>query len=61
MKVRLDSLLHRRGLVPSREQARRLILAGEVTVDGQLMDKPGTRVPDDAELAIRARPPYVRP
>jgi 23S rRNA (cytidine1920-2'-O)/16S rRNA (cytidine1409-2'-O)-methyltransferase len=59
VKVRLDTLLHQRGLVPSREQGRRLILAGEVTVDGQLVDKPGTRVPADAELDIREKPPYV--
>ncbi|MBN1319082.1 MAG: TlyA family RNA methyltransferase, partial [Anaerolineales bacterium] len=39
MKERLDLLLHKRGLAPSREMARRLILAGEVTVNGQLMDK----------------------
>jgi 23S rRNA (cytidine1920-2'-O)/16S rRNA (cytidine1409-2'-O)-methyltransferase len=59
VKVRLDTLLHQRGLVPSREQGRRLILAGEVTVDGQLVDKPGTRVPAEAELHIREKPPYV--
>jgi len=59
VKARLDSLLVDRGLVDSREQGRRLILAGEVTVDGQLVDKPGTRVPADARLEVRQPPPYV--
>ena len=59
MKVRLDSLLVDRGLVDSREQGRRLILAGEVTVDGQRVDKPGTRVPAGAQLEVRQPPPYV--
>jgi 23S rRNA (cytidine1920-2'-O)/16S rRNA (cytidine1409-2'-O)-methyltransferase len=39
--------------------ARRLIQAGEVTVNGQLMDKPGSRVPKDVELAVKTPPPYV--
>ncbi len=59
MKERLDKLLHQRGLVESREFARRLIQAGEVTVDDQLVDKPGTRVATDAQLQIKERPPYV--
>jgi 23S rRNA (cytidine1920-2'-O)/16S rRNA (cytidine1409-2'-O)-methyltransferase len=59
LRVRLDTLLHERDLVASREQGRRLILAGEVTVDGQLVDKPGTRVRADAQLHIREKPPYV--
>lgn len=58
-KERLDRLLVRRGLVPSREQARRLILAGEVLVNEQVSDKPGTQVPVDAVLRVRARPKFV--
>jgi 23S rRNA (cytidine1920-2'-O)/16S rRNA (cytidine1409-2'-O)-methyltransferase len=59
MKERLDRLLHQRQLVPSREVGRRLIMAGEVTVDGQVVDKPGTQVPTDAQLEIASSPPYV--
>lgn len=58
-KQRLDLLLVQRGLVETREQARRLIMAGEVTVDGQMQDKPGQAVPQTAELAVRAPLPYV--
>jgi 23S rRNA (cytidine1920-2'-O)/16S rRNA (cytidine1409-2'-O)-methyltransferase len=58
-KERLDLLLVTRGLVESREQARRLIMAGEVTVNEQVNDKPGQRVPVDAVLQIRQPLPYV--
>lgn len=58
-KERLDLLLVQRGLVESREQARRLIMAGEVMVSGERRDKPGERVAVDAELQVRAPMPYV--
>ena len=53
-KQRLDLLLVQRGLVETREQARRLVMAGEVTVDGQVQDKPGQAVAVTAELFVRA-------
>lgn len=47
-KLRLDVLLVERGLFPSREAARRAIMAGLVRHDGEIVDKPGTQVrPDD--------------
>jgi 23S rRNA (cytidine1920-2'-O)/16S rRNA (cytidine1409-2'-O)-methyltransferase len=58
-KVRLDVLLVERGLVSSREVGRRLIMAGEVRVAGQLSDKPGRRVPIDAEITVDQGPAYV--
>jgi 23S rRNA (cytidine1920-2'-O)/16S rRNA (cytidine1409-2'-O)-methyltransferase len=58
-KQRLDLLLVERGLVPSRELARRMIMAGEVTANGQVVDKPGTRVAADAELSVRTAPRFV--
>ena len=58
-KERLDVLLVARGLVESREQARRLIMAGEVTVDGQMMDKPGQSAAVTADLHVRTPLPYV--
>lgn len=58
-KERLDMLVVRLGLAPTREQARRLIMAGAVTVNGQVQDKPGWQAPADAEVAVRAALPYV--
>jgi 23S rRNA (cytidine1920-2'-O)/16S rRNA (cytidine1409-2'-O)-methyltransferase len=43
-KLRVDVLLVERGLVPSRERARALILAGRVLVDEQKVEKPGVSV-----------------
>ncbi|MFZ4851359.1 MAG: S4 domain-containing protein, partial [Caldilinea sp.] len=39
-KERLDRLVHARGLAPSREQAQRLIMVGEIEVNGVRSDKP---------------------
>jgi 23S rRNA (cytidine1920-2'-O)/16S rRNA (cytidine1409-2'-O)-methyltransferase len=58
-KPRLDVLLAERGLAPSREVARRLIMAGEVRVDGQIRDKPGMRVSASAQVEVRQAPRYV--
>jgi 23S rRNA (cytidine1920-2'-O)/16S rRNA (cytidine1409-2'-O)-methyltransferase len=51
-KMRLDVLLAERGLVPSRERARALILAGRVLVREQKVDKPGTAVAADAPVRL---------
>jgi 23S rRNA (cytidine1920-2'-O)/16S rRNA (cytidine1409-2'-O)-methyltransferase len=58
-KQRLDLLLVQRGLASSREQARRLIMAGAVTVNGQVQDKPGFPTAEPAELTVRTPLPYV--
>lgn len=58
-KQRLDLLLVERGLVESREQARRLIMAGEVLVNETIQDKPGQTFPHDAEVRVRSTLPYV--
>jgi 23S rRNA (cytidine1920-2'-O)/16S rRNA (cytidine1409-2'-O)-methyltransferase len=58
-KQRLDQRLHELGLTESREQARRLIMAGEVMVNGQMVDRPATNVPDDAKIEIKAKPRFV--
>lgn len=52
-KSRLDLLLVARGLAPTRERARALILAGHVSVAGHPVTKAGTAVPDDADIALR--------
>jgi 23S rRNA (cytidine1920-2'-O)/16S rRNA (cytidine1409-2'-O)-methyltransferase len=51
-KTRIDLLLVERGLVPSRERARALILAGRVLVREQKVDKPGTTVAGDAPVRL---------
>ncbi len=58
-RERLDRLLVARGLAPSREQAARLILAGQVFVDGKRVDKAGQQVGADAPVDIKTRPPFV--
>jgi len=58
-KTRLDQLLFSRGLTESREQAKRLIMAGEITVDGQLVDRPAAAVADDAKIEVKARPRFA--
>jgi 23S rRNA (cytidine1920-2'-O)/16S rRNA (cytidine1409-2'-O)-methyltransferase len=52
-KARLDILLVSRGLAPTRERARALILAGHVSVAGQPVTKAGTAVTEDAEITLR--------
>ena len=59
-KIRLDQLLVERGLEQSRERAKRRIMAGEVLVDGQKIDKAGTMVKAEAEIRLLGNDlPYV--
>ena len=55
-KERLDVALVRRGLAPSRERARALIMAGKVLVAGHLVDKPGTLISLDAVCSLKEAP-----
>ena len=59
MKQRLDQLLVARGLCESREQGKRLILAGEVLVNDTPVTKVGQLVPDDVTLRVKQPPKYV--
>jgi len=59
MKKRVDQLLVERGLVDSRAKAQALILAGEVLVNGQKLDKPGHSVDEDIRIELLAKLPYV--
>ena len=52
MKKRIDILLVERGLVPSRERAQAMILAGRVLVDEQKVHKSGHAVAEDCELRL---------
>jgi len=58
--MRVDILLVERGLVPSRERARALILAGRVLVREQKVEKAGATVPADAPIRLLGEEqPYV--
>jgi 23S rRNA (cytidine1920-2'-O)/16S rRNA (cytidine1409-2'-O)-methyltransferase len=59
-KVRLDQLVFDRGLAPSRERARALILAAQVTVDGSVIAKAGAQVDPGGDVAlVMPDHPYV--
>ncbi|MCD8077883.1 MAG: TlyA family RNA methyltransferase [Lachnospiraceae bacterium] len=60
MKERLDVLVVQRGIAPSREKAKALIMAGSIFVDGQREDKPGSTFSEEAEVVLHGRVmPYV--
>lgn len=52
-KIRLDVLLVERGLLETRQKAQATIMSGQVFVNQQRVDKPGTSVADDAEIEVR--------
>lgn len=56
---RVDELLVSRGWCESLEQAKRLVMAGEVLSGTERVAKPGSRLPHDAPLTVVARPKYV--
>ena len=58
-RTRLDEALVSAGLVDSRSRAKRLILAGQVRVDGHTADKPGSPVSSAADLSVIAGERYV--
>lgn len=58
-KIRIDQLLVEKQFVDSRSSAKRLIMAGNVEVNGQIVYKPGTGVPLDAQIIIKKDPLYV--
>ncbi len=60
-RERIDVLVAERGLTESREQARRLIMAGAVVVNNQRVDKPGTLVDTSTTIRVKdeARSRYV--
>lgn len=59
-KQRLDILLVEKGLAPSREKAKAIIMAGIVYVDGNKEDKAGTTFPENAVIEVKGKTlPYV--
>lgn len=59
-KERLDVAVVRQGLVPSRERARALIMAGQVYVGNRMIDKPGTMIPGDAVCRLAEVTPEMK-
>ncbi|MCF2553716.1 TlyA family RNA methyltransferase [Faecalicatena contorta] len=60
MKERLDVLLVKNGLAVSREKAKAIIMSGNVYVEGQKEDKPGTTFPEESHIEVRGHTlPYV--
>lgn len=58
-KERLDVLMVTQGLAESRQQAQRLIMAGQVAVGDRVIDKPGTRVPITTQMTVKGGLPYA--
>ncbi len=58
-KQRLDVLLVERNLCTSRQKAQVLIRAGEVMVNQQIIDKPGTEVDSEADIKVKKKSLYV--
>ncbi|SEO30144.1 23S rRNA (cytidine1920-2'-O)/16S rRNA (cytidine1409-2'-O)-methyltransferase [Amphibacillus marinus] len=59
-KLRLDILLVERGLIETREQAKRAIMAGTVYSETERLDKPGLKVNEDIPLLVKGnKMPYV--
>lgn len=56
---RVDALLVSRGLCESREQAKRLIMAGEVMTGTERVAKPSQKLAPDADLSVKEKPRYV--
>ena len=52
-KVRLDVALVERGMIETRAKAQATIMSGQVFVNGQRSDKPGTPVAADAQIEVR--------
>jgi len=57
--IRIDQALVARGLCPSREQAQRLILAGDVRIGTRVAAKPSEKVAPDAVIELREKPRFV--
>ncbi len=57
--IRLDVLMTERGLAESRSLAQKLVMAGQVRVDGELVLKPATRFPVEVDIQIDRGPRYV--
>lgn len=58
-KTRLDMLLVKRGFFLSRATAKAAILSGDISINGEKVDKAGTLVSGNSKIDIKRRPSYV--
>ena len=58
-KTRIDLLLVERGMVESRSQAQRLIMAGQVRVNDQVVNVPSRKFPLNAQITLESGPRFV--
>ncbi|API90498.1 MULTISPECIES: TlyA family RNA methyltransferase [Virgibacillus] len=59
-KKRLDVLLVEKSLAPTREKAKRLIMAGQVFAEQERLDKPGMQIDESTHLTVKGKLfPYV--
>jgi 23S rRNA (cytidine1920-2'-O)/16S rRNA (cytidine1409-2'-O)-methyltransferase len=58
-KQRIDQLLMERGYASSRQKAQAMLIAGEVLVNEQKVEKPGTRVAPEADIRLLGELPFV--
>jgi 23S rRNA (cytidine1920-2'-O)/16S rRNA (cytidine1409-2'-O)-methyltransferase len=59
MKRRIDQLLVERGLAESRHKAQALLLAGQILVEGQKVEKPGQLVDSESQILVLRQPRFV--
>src|SRR5580658_7978739 len=59
MALRLDRWMVENGFAGTTEKAKAMIMAGDVLIDGQRVDKAGYLVAPAARVEVRARPRYV--
>jgi 23S rRNA (cytidine1920-2'-O)/16S rRNA (cytidine1409-2'-O)-methyltransferase len=58
-KMRIDKLLVEKNLFDSREKAKRALMAGNVKIENEIIDKPGTRVSTDSNIEVLQRMKFV--
>ena len=59
MKQRLDIIMVERGLAETRTKAQALVMAGQVSTDGRILDKPGQSFDDQIPLYLKDQSRYV--
>ena len=59
LKTRLDVLLVERGLAETRSKAQAIIMAGQVRVNGQMVDRAGAAYGPDVQVHVEAGPRFV--
>ncbi len=58
-KIRIDNLMVERGIASNQAKARAMIMAGEVSVEGESVNKAGIRVAGEARITVVEPPLFV--